>query len=172
MKDNLDDFFSDNNFDIYEPIDNHEERFLQKIKPKKKKNNIPWKWMSIAASIILFIGFSLGSYHQKKQFDLANISPKMKEAQYFFVNTINQELKEIEKHRSIENENIIEDSLDKIEELEENYENFKLELKTQENERQIIKRMINNYQQRLEVLENLLLQLEALNKTTKHHEFT
>jgi len=174
MENNSLNFFSENDFDIHEPHENHEARFLQKIKPKKNNTISLWKWMSVAASIILFIGFSLGSYHQKKQFDLANVSPKMKEAQDFFVMTIRQELNEIEKYRNLDNENIIEDALDKIEELEKNYDVFKLELKTQENERLIIQRMITNYQQRLLVLENLLLQLESLNtitKTTKHDEF-
>lgn len=171
MKDNLDDFFSENNFDIHEPNLNHEARFLQKLQPQKKKTTFSWKWMSVAASIVLLIGFSLGSYHQKKQFDLANVSPKMKEAQDFFVSTINQEIKEVEKYRNIETESIIEDSLDKIQELEESFEIFKLELKTQENEHDIIKRMIGNYQQRLIILKNLMLQLDIINNTIKNlHE--
>jgi len=167
MKDNLDIFFSENNFDIHEPNTNHDVRFLQKLQPQKKKTNVSWKWMGIAASLLLLIGFSFGSYHQKKQYDLGSVSPKMKEAQDFFVSTINQELNDVEKYRNVNNEKIINDALDKIKELEENFELFKAELKTQENEHDIIKRMITNYQQRLNILNDLMLQLELLNKIIK-----
>lgn len=173
MNDNLDNFFSENDFDIHEPIINHEARFLQKIQQKKKTTSFSWKWMSIAASIILFIGFNLGSMYQTQQYDLGSVSPKMKEAQHFFVATINQELNEVEKYRNIETESIIEDALDKIQDLEEDYEIFKLELETQENERHILQRMIANYQQRLDILKNLLLQLESFKEiktVTKYDE--
>ena len=175
MKDNFTDFFSENNFDIHEPLPNHEARFLLKLQQqqqKKKTKSFSWKWMSIAASILLFIGFSLGSFHQQKQYDLATVSPKMKEAQNFFVTTIKQELIEVEKYRTHDTENIINDALLRIKELEDNYSTFKKELQTQENERHIIQRMITNYQQRLNVLENLLLQLESykLKKTAINHE--
>lgn len=171
MKSNFEDFFTENDFDIYELHENHELRFLQKINnTKEKKSVFSWKWMSIAASIILFIGFNIGSIHQKQQYDLASVSPKMKEAQEFFVSTINQEIKNIEKQRNTNNENIIDDALSKIKELEEQYDTFKTELRTQENERLIIQRMITNYQQRLTVLENLLNQLESLQKNFNYDE--
>ncbi|TYP98779.1 hypothetical protein C7447_10294 [Tenacibaculum adriaticum] len=163
MDDKLHTFFAESSFDTLEPHSGHEARFLRKLEHPKKGKNLSWKWMSIAASVVLFIGFYLGSSHQKYQYDLASVSPKMAEAQSFFVSTINQELKEIEKYRNLETESIIEDSLNEIEELEDNYKNLRQELKANGNERHAIQGMITNYQQRLEVLEKLLIQLELLN---------
>lgn len=167
MDDKLHTFFAENSFDIQEPHTGHKTRFLRKLEHPKKEKYFSWKWMSIAASVVLLIGFYLGSSHQKNQYDLADVSPKMAEAQSFFISTINRELKEIEKYRNVETESVIEDSLDEIEELEDNYKNFKQELKVNGNERHAIQAMITNYQQRLEVLERLLIQLELLKNPKK-----
>ncbi|WP_422091836.1 hypothetical protein [Tenacibaculum ovolyticum] len=167
MEDKLNEFFNENNFDIYEPHSGHSNRFQRKLQQQKKQYKPTMFWMSIAASIVLVLGFYLGSYQQNNNYDLADISPKMAETQSFFVSTINQELKEIEQYRNIETEKIIEDSLDKIEELEDHYKALISELSKNENKRQVIQKMIGNYQQRLTVLDRLLLQLELQKNPTK-----
>lgn len=167
MEDKLHQFFDDNDFDIFEPHSGHFERFQRKLQQPKKKSGPSFFWMSIAASIILVLGFYLGNYQQQQTYDLANVSPKMAEAQSFFVMTINQELKEIEQYRNIETETVIEDSLDEIEELTDQYKNLVTELSKNENKRQVIQQMIANYQKRLNVLEKLLLQLEQQKSPAK-----
>ncbi|MGB1042391.1 MAG: hypothetical protein ACPGU6_03285 [Tenacibaculum sp.] len=167
MKDKLHQFFDDNDFDVFEPHSGHIDRFQRKLQAPKKQKKPSIFWMSIAASIILFLGFYLGNNQQQNRYDLADVSPKMAEAQNFFVSTINQELKEIEQYRSIDTETVIEDSLDKIEELEDKYNSLITELAKNENKRQVIQKMIGNYQQRLNVLEKLLLQLEQLKNPAK-----
>ena len=160
MKDKLHDFFEENDFDILEPHSGHLHRFQRKLDLHNKPKKNSWLWLSAAASVVLLLGFYLGNLQQNNTYDLANVSPKMAEAQNFFVSTINQELKEIEKFRTVETEVLIEDTLDQIEELEEQYKIFLTELKNNENKRQVIKGMIANYQQRLTLLENLLNTLE------------
>lgn len=162
MENKLNDFFSENNFDFQEPHSGHLERFERKLNQPKKNNKTSWKWLSAAASVVLVLGFWLGSNHTKQQMDLADVSPKMEEVQNYFVSTIHQELKDLEKNRSLETESIIEEALEQLEELEENYKTFVKELNTDGNSRKIINAMIKNYQQRLEVLENVLLQIEEI----------
>ena len=171
MDDKLQQFFSENDFDIHEPHSGHLERFQRKLHAPKKEKTISWKWMSIAASVILLLGFYMGSFQQKSQYDLADVSPKMAEAQTFFVNTINQELKEIEKYRTIDTESIIENTLDKLEELEEQYNEFITELNTNNNKISIIQAMIDNYQRRLTLLQELLSQLENNNPAKLQTQF-
>lgn len=165
MNDELDDFFKNIDFDIDEPNEGHEIRFLNKLEQtNSKKKKTSWKWMSIAASFVLMIGFYLGNNYQNKNNGLASISPKVAEAESFFVTTINQELKEIEKFRTIETESIIEDALDQIEDLEDNFKTLKDEIiEKNGNELHSIQNMIFNYQKRLEILEKLLIQLNSLN---------
>ncbi|WNW02230.1 hypothetical protein RRF68_02070 [Tenacibaculum sp. HL-MS23] len=167
MEDKLHQFFDENDFDIFEPHSGHSDRFQRKIETHKKQQKPPIFWISIAASIVLILGFHIGNSQQQNSYDLADVSPKMAEAQSFFVSTINQELKELEQYRNIETETIIEDSLNEIEELEDHYKSLVKELTKNENKRQVIQKMIGNYQQRLNVLERLLLQLEQQKNPAK-----
>lgn len=162
MEDKLHNFFSENNFDFQEPHSGHLERFERKLNQPKKINRTSWKWLSVAASVVLVLGFWLGNNHQKQQIQLADISPKMEEVQNYFVSTINQELKNIEGNRSLETETIIEEALDQLEALEEAYNVFLTELNVVGNQSKVISSMIKNYQQRLEILENVLKQIEQI----------
>ncbi|WP_425658986.1 hypothetical protein [Tenacibaculum ascidiaceicola] len=167
MEDKLHQFFKENDFDVFEPHQGHLNRFQRKLETPKRSKKPSYFWMSIAASVVLVLGFYLGSYQQKNTYDLADISPKMAEAQNFFVTTINQELKEVEQYRNLETETVIEDSLNEIEELEDQYKTLVKELSKRENKHQIIREMIQNYQQRLYVLEKLLLRLELQQNPAK-----
>lgn len=161
MEDKLHRLFAENDFDIHEPHSGHLDRFERKLQhPKQKK--VSWRWMSIAASIILLLGFWLGSMNGNHEVDLKDLSPRMAETQAYFVNTINQEMKELEKNRSLETEAVIEQALEELEELEENYQNFVKDLSKNNNETRIIQAMIGNYQQRLEILETVLQQIDKI----------
>ena len=162
MEDKLKHFFSKNDFDHQEPHSGHLERFERKLSNPKQAAKTSWKWLSVAASVILILGFWLGSTHQKEVIGLADISPKMEEVQNYFVSTIRQELKTVEKNRSLETETIIEEALEHLEELEDNYKSFITELNIDGNSSKIINAMIKNYQQRLEILENVLQQIEQI----------
>ncbi len=162
MKDKLHQFFSENDFDFQEPHFGHVERFESKLNHPKKTNHTSWKWLSVAASVVLLIGFWLGSMHQKQQIELADISPKMEEVQNYFTTTIQTSLKTIENNRSLETETIIEEALDALEELEEEYAFFIAKLNIAENQTKVINAMIKNYQQRLKILENVLQQIEYI----------
>ena len=162
MEDKLQDFFSENNFDFQEPHSGHLERFERKLNNAKEVKRTSWKWLSVAASVVLIIGFWMGSTHQKQQIELADVSPKMEEVQNYFVNAINVELKSIENKRSLDTETVIEETLDQLEELEEEYNLFLTELNVAGNQTKIINAMIKNYQQRLLILENVLQQIEQI----------
>lgn len=162
MKNKLHHFFSENDFDFQEPHAGHLDRFERKLNQKKQPTQTSWKWLSVAASIVLLIGFWFGNSHQRQQIDLADISPKMEEVQNYFISTIKQELVSVESNRSLETEAVIEEALESLEKLEESYAFFILELSKKGNENKIIQAMIENYQQRLEILENVLMQIKLI----------
>ena len=162
MEDKLQQFFSENEFDFKEPNNGHLERFERRLNSPKKQHKTSWKWLSAAASVVLLFGFWLGSNHQKSQLDLADVSPKMKEVQHYFVSTIHQEIKTLEKNRSLETESIIENALEELEELEDSYKVFVTELTKNGKQRSIISAMIKNYQRRLDILENTLKQIDQI----------
>ncbi len=165
MSKDVKNIFENIDFDIYEPPKGHQKRFELKLKKKKQNNK---SWIGIAASIILLIGLTFTNIIEKNNdFKLSKLSPKMAETESFFMSTITQELKEVEKYKSLETETIIEDSLSEIEELEDKFIGLTTELETNENKRIIIQKMILNYQQRLTVLDNLLKALEDKTKKIK-----
>ncbi|TXD47285.1 hypothetical protein [Polaribacter sp. IC073] len=167
MEDKLHPFFSNNEFDFKEPKTGHLERFERKLNAPKQNQKTSWTWLSIAASVVLIFGFGLGSNHQKRQIDLADISPKMEEVQNYFVSTIHQEIKTLEKNRSLETETIIENALEELEELEDNYKVFVKELTKNGKHRRVISAMIKNYQRRLDILDKTLKQIDQIKKPNR-----
>jgi septal ring factor EnvC (AmiA/AmiB activator) len=162
MEDKLHNFFNQNEFDIHEPHSGHLHRFQKRLQATQPKKRTSWKWMSIAASVVLLIGFGLGNMAANQPVDLGTISPKMAEVQNYFVNTIDREIKEIESSRNLQTEDIIERALDDLEELEDQYKTFVEELTKNGQQRKIINAMISNYQQRLEILQKTLEQIEIV----------
>jgi hypothetical protein len=162
MEDKLQQFFSENEFEFKEPNTGHLGRFEGRLNKPKQHKKKSWKLVSVAASVILIFGFWLGSMHQKKEFDLADISPKMEETQNYFLSTIHQEIKTLESNRSLKTEKIIENALDELEELEDNYKNFVRELSKNGKQKRVIGAMIKNYQRRLSILERTLKQIDLI----------
>lgn len=168
MKDNLEHIFKnlDNQFDIEEPSMGHFDRFEQKLnKPKNNSRRKIYKLivgLSVAASIILFVGIWIGAQYTNKGMELAGISTEMEETQSYFVNTINKELETIENERNSTNEKVINDGLDQLKKLETQYTALTLELKESNEDKRIIYAMISNFQQRIDVLQSILIQIENI----------
>lgn len=162
MEDKLHYFFSENDFDVQEPHSGHLDRFEKRLQGAKPQRKVSWKWMSVAASILLLVGFGLGNYTGQQESNLSSVSPKMAEVETYFISTLQVELTEIEKSRSLDTEKIIEHALEKIEDLEDAYQGFVKEFEDGGDQKRIINAMINNYQQRLDILKSLSNQIEQL----------
>ena len=66
-------------------------------------------------------GFYLGYNAKPEDPTLGGFSEKMQEVETYFVNTIDFEIKELEKTRTLDTEKIIEKALERIEKLEDDY---------------------------------------------------
>lgn len=164
MKNNFENYFSETDFDFQEPESGHFERFENKLKASKKSDKLSWKWLSVAASILLMVGFWFGKMQQKASIDLADISPKLEEVQGYFVAAIHQKTTVLEKNKTLENELIVKQTLSQLEDLEKEYQHLLKELNKQGNQEKIINFMIENYQLRLEILENMLKKINQIKK--------
>ncbi len=163
MKDQFNQFFKNTDFDIEEPRFGHLERFQDRLKnPAKKKKSFSYKWMSVAASVILIVGFWLGANLTNKTLVLADVSPEMQEAEMFFVSTIKQELRTIEKFRNPTTERVIEDALNQLEKLDDKYQDLVKALNKSNNDRRVVYAMISNYQNRIEILQDVLNQIDKI----------
>jgi hypothetical protein len=156
-------------YDIYEPEDGHIERFQSKLNPKNTKYFIS-KYIkySMVASVALILGISL-SLFLKSEVDLASVSPELKQTQNYFEGSIYEEIAVIKKMETLENKSIIDDGLSEISEIENDYEKLKEELNRNGYNKSIIHAMIMNYQQRMEVLQGIIENIE-INNNLKHHK--
>ncbi len=179
MKNNLDNIFKDleGKFDLEEPTIGHFERFQTKLNKgsgsaPNKKNNL-FYFIAIAASFILFFGIWIGSTLSNSGMELAELSPEMKETQSYFVSVIEKELQTIEIERNSDTEHLIKDALLQLNKLETEYQSLTLELKESTDEKRIIFAMISNFQQRIDVLQGLLAQIEEFKqlKTQKNETY-
>jgi len=170
MKDNLENKFKElqGQFDTDEPAIGHFDRFEARLAKEAKQtkeikwNPATWRWLAVAASILLLIGFWLGNSSTEVGMELAEISPKMEETQSFFVSTIRKEIENINLQRNDSNKQIIDDAFNQLTELEKKYKELTLELEDSNEDQRIIYAMINNFQQRIVVLQTLLEQLEEI----------
>ncbi len=180
---NLDSLFKDlsGNFDTHTPKNGHEVRFLQKLNALEsiktdKRSNYNWKsFIAIAASIILCFSVFISNNRSNEVLDLANISPELSETQDFFTTTIENELKQLNKARSPLTETIITNAIKQLEGLEKDYAQLKLELTESGNDQRIIYAMITNFQNRIDLLNIVLKDIDAiknLNTITNETENT
>lgn len=171
-KDNLNTLFENmkDGFDIDLPNAGHELRFLDKLKQQQtlaentnSKRNL-WKpFLGIAASILLIVTLAIGSPNISEDVkDLASVSPEMENTQTFFTNVIATEIEKLQEETSPEFKQLVDDALVQINKLETEYEKLKIDLTTSGEDKRVIYAMISNFQNRIDLLENVLQQIEEI----------
>lgn len=176
--DKMDDLFEkfQGQWDIHQPDENHYDRFLNKQSKKKTRKNY-WYSMSIAASVLLVVGFftffnsNLNKTQQKQDLEFA--SKQTRETDSIFTAMIRLELEKVKEKKSPINQQIVSDALVQMEILDKDYEKIKQELIKNGESKQIIYAMIRNLKTRIAFLEDVLQHIEnneKLNDTT--HENT
>ncbi len=158
-----------NQFDIEEPTIGHFNRFEAKLqnhlKPKKRNPLKPYYKYLVAASFVLlfsFIGYK--SLSNKNTATLANVSPELQQTESYFSAVIHDELKKVQLQKNHDNQKIIDDAMIQLQKLEKEYQSLGEDLKNSENKKALIYAMLDNYQQRIKILQNLLEQLEQFNQ--------
>lgn len=177
MKDNLEKRFKEleGQFDVEEPRMGHFDRFEARLVNAKKPSKTiqwnpgTWKWLAVAASIALVLTLFVGLPKQDTGMQLAEVSPEMEETQSFFVTTIQNELETINAQRTPENEEIIESAMAQLQTLEKEYERLTVELEHSGLNKGVIYAMVSNFQQRIEVLQTLLEQLDEINNIKREN---
>ncbi|MBL4746167.1 MAG: DUF4179 domain-containing protein [Flavobacteriaceae bacterium] len=166
MNDDLDKIFDNlkGTFDTEEPTIGHFHRFEQKLFNPPLKNN-KQRWMSlfsVAAMLLIMLGIWIGMEYKQSSYglELATVSPQMHETQNYFTTVIQREIEIIDSYRNPQTNKLINDSFIQLTTLESHYTHLKLELGESSQDQRIIFAMIRNFQHRIEVLENLFLQLE------------
>lgn len=161
----------ENDFDIEEPSINHNQRFLNKlnkngalqlVKVDKQRRRLLKPLIGVAASFALIVTFFIGSQQNQETNDLADVSPEMATTQDFFTTTIAEELSKIIKESSTETQALIDDTMQRMKALETEYESLKNDLAESGNDNRVIYAMISNFQNRIDLLQNALQQINTI----------
>lgn len=171
-KDSLENLFEnlEGDFDVHQTPTGHQSRFLDKLKIVEKPRTKRRNWMypvSIAASIAAI--FVLGFFFQnttENTTGLASVSPEMKQTESFFKSTIEEELRTLQSFNTPESEALVKDALVQLEVLEKEYKGLKRDLSESGNDKRVIYAMITNFQNRIDLLQNVISTLEEV-KTLK-----
>jgi hypothetical protein len=161
-------------FDIESPSESHEQVFLKKLEGKNsgKRNNYLKPLMGIAASIAILVSVFLGFQLTEKETGLAAVSPEMAKTQHFYSTAIAKEMQKLEKLQTPENKALIADAMAQMQKLENEYAKLQKDLKESGEDRRVIFAMISNFQNRINILKNLLERIDQLEqlKQQSHEE--
>ncbi|WP_299113782.1 hypothetical protein [uncultured Winogradskyella sp.] len=182
QKDTIDELFDNlkGEFDINEPDQGHKNRFLEKLNANdvaiiqpEKKSGFNWKpFLAIAASLVICFSVITKVNSQPEVMDLASVSPEMAETQDFFTATIENELRKLNNESSPLTEKIVTDALQQIASLEQDYNQLKIDLTENGNDQRIIYAMISNFQNRIDILNIVIEEIEKIKQLINNNDDT
>ena len=161
---------------------NHANKFealLQKELHQQKPKKRNFKWLSIAASVVLLISLAIQLYPTEKidsesnsvqkEISLGSISPEFNTIETYYTNSINLEITELE--ITDDNKEMLDGYLAKISELTKEYKLLTKELNTKGVNDSTIDALVSNLQLRLQLLKRLKKQLKQIkNLNSKQNE--
>ena len=177
QKDSLDRLFErlEGKFDTVESPADHQKRFLAKLEADQAESKLKsspivrtlWKPLSIAATVLLLLTAGIFIQNYEPEVDgLASVSPKMEETQSFFTTVINDELETLKSFENEDTELLIHNTLGRLADLESKYDRLKIDLVNSGNDKRVIAAMITNFQNRIELLQQVTKTIDEI-KTLK-----
>lgn len=175
MENQLDNLFDNIKFhiDTEEPSADHKTQFLKRLhknelvltKPKTKVIVLKHfrSVMSIAASLLLLLGIFIGTSSDANSMELSKISEEMAHTEDYFKIAIELELEKINNNNNLKAEKILKSALSKLSELENDYYSLKKDLVNSGTDKRVIHAMVQNLQNRMDLLKNVQLQLDEIN---------
>lgn len=169
-----------NKFDVEAPDSGHKLRFIEKLElvntpAKKTKSNKYWI-LNIAAALIICIGiFSIYNQNGNTQTTIIetvteNPFTDVSNAQFHLQGIVKRELVKLELERNPTTENLINGALSQLQFLEKEQHKLEKQLSTNYDKR-IIKALVDNFQYRIQLLENVMQQVEITKEIkTENHE--
>ncbi|NND62903.1 MAG: hypothetical protein HKN48_06875 [Flavobacteriaceae bacterium] len=158
-------------FDTQETPPGHQQRFLQKLEANRSISEVKvrkinwWKPLSIAATLVILL--TAGVFFQNSEVEpqgLASVSEEMEQTQSFFVTAINEELETLKSFENADTKVLIDDTLKRLNTLEEEYKKLVIDLAESGNDKRVITAMIANFQNRIELLQQVIENIEEIEK--------
>lgn len=169
-----------NKFDVEQPNIAHRARFIEKLtlsnKLNKKKKNNSLRYLNIAAAVLICLGIIriFNSNHNAK-FPAKNPITEnpledINNAKFHLEGVVSLALAKVELERSPITATIIDEALSQIQFLETEQHKLQEQLKTNYDKR-IIKALVDNFQYRINLLENVMHQIKITKEINhENHE--
>ncbi len=144
----------------------HTERFMSKLKNsenKRKTYPIVYKCAAVV-TLLISLSLSINIFNQKNY--VTEEDTQLKKTEFFFSNTINYELKKINALKNPTNEKLIDAAEHQLELLEIEYQKIWEKYQLNYKNEIISNAIIENLEQRIEILKNLNEQLNILKINT------
>lgn len=173
-------------------MEGHEKRFLSKLEealPEKKvSKGFPWLKVAVAALVLLSVGTfffttarkpvdtpvivdgNKDRHKTKPTLSFGDLSPELKRVEDYYVTTINYELSSLE--ISKENEELVDSYLERLGELNKEYQSLNTELNEVGPNDQTIEAAILNLQLRLDLMKKLKSKLNQLKSSENEQQET
>lgn len=163
---------------VAEPSSDHKARFLEKLQSAQVQEEKPvrklnwWKPLAVAASIALVFMVTFSQTGGSEIRELADVSPEMEQTQTFFTQTIERELFELQQQTTPETQAIVDDTFKRLEKLETAYNGLKDDLAESGQDKRVIYAMITNFQNRIDLLQQVLEHIDAIKDLNELHSST
>ena len=193
---NLEDLFKEleGHFDTGTPSEGHRDRFAEKldvlsdavsgndsvstmsdaspVKTFRSKKTSWWKPLSIAASLALLCTLGLGIYASNESIgeQVADISPEVSRTEFYFAGLIEEQVKQIESQSSPQTRQLIDDTMVQLEKLKEDHKRLEQDLVNGGNSKLILNAMITNFRTRIDLLQEVIDQIETINKLNQYDD--
>lgn len=164
-------------FDDLEPSEGHFKRFDQKLrKYNRRKRLFTWNLILKAAVVAVLVVLSglwvydrITEQQTPESLALEKVSPEVKEAHLYYSSLMDKKYEQI-KQFDFRNEEQKEMLLNELHNMDSIYVNIKEDLRTNPNDPRVINALIQHYQMKLEVMNQILDQLRGINEQTKSKE--
>lgn len=162
-------------FDEKEPSEGHFDRFRQKMESRKPVRKVNLYMVAAAAAIagliltgtlgILYNNSSINKLN-KKELSLSMISPELKEVENYYMGQINEKYNQINSLTKQTTPEVKSEVYKAINDMNLGYVLLKKELTKNPNS-EVVNAMIQQYQTRVEMLDQILSSLQNINQTTR-----
>ncbi|WP_298238187.1 hypothetical protein [uncultured Algibacter sp.] len=158
-----------NRFDIENPNLGHEQRFLKKLKTqnkqasnntRKSKRNLWNPLIGVAASIALLISIFIFSRTNNSEKNVAETLPDIVKTESLFASAFAKEISKLNSEEMPEYQELIVEAMFKIKVVEEDYNQLVISLKENPNDQLIISAMMLNFQDRIDVLHDVMEEIK------------
>ena len=156
----------------------HEARFLDKLEKALPETKVSqFNWLSIAASVVVFLGLGFGAFQFFNTEDtlgttvaeiepietktIGDISPDLKKVEDYYLANINIELSKVK--LTPENKELFDGYVKRLDELKEEYKRLNVELTKEGPDELTVDALISNLKLRLNLMYRLKEQLKDLN---------